>query len=152
MSEWMSGVWKQKHATSAPSRLRHSANKSEGSSVKFVFTSNTSSCQRPSGMKQAERERERVDCKSWWQNYGNELHEKGGSRDTWCYSLPSRKFPSKFSAVGTKYAQETPRSNTIQPLKMTILKFRLHQRKTDRSCNAAFHISFFYDTQNIPSS
>jgi len=35
----MSCVWKQKHATSAPSCLRHSANKSEGISVKFLFPS-----------------------------------------------------------------------------------------------------------------
>jgi len=31
----MSGVWKQKHATSAKSRLRHSANKSEGFSCQI---------------------------------------------------------------------------------------------------------------------
>jgi len=109
---------------------------------------NTSSCQKPSRMKQTERERalqilvtelwKRVTWKRWKPN-------------TWCYSLLSGKFPSKFSAVGTKYAQETPRSNAREPLKMTILKFRLHQRKTERASNTFFHISFLYDTQNNPS-
>jgi len=39
VSEWMICVWKQKHSTSAPSRLRHSANKSEGIPVKLFFPS-----------------------------------------------------------------------------------------------------------------
>jgi len=39
VSERVSCVSKQKNATSAPSRLRHSAHKSEGICVKFLFPS-----------------------------------------------------------------------------------------------------------------
>jgi hypothetical protein len=60
----MGGLWKQKHATSVASRVRHSANKSEGFSVKFLFPSKHT--QLPETVEdEAGRERERVHCKSW---------------------------------------------------------------------------------------